>query len=57
MKKLRDYILEELATPLNTTGMGNVVVPTDNATGTDLFVQNKQIIRKRKIKKHDSKFK
>lgn len=57
MKKLRDYILEELATPLNTTGMGNVVAPTDNTTGTDLFVQNKQIIRKRKIKNHDRKFK
>lgn len=57
MKKLRDYILEELATPLNTTGMGGVVAPTDNTTGTDLFVQNKQIIRKRKIKNHDHKFK
>lgn len=57
MKKLRDYILEELATPLNTIGMGNVVAPTDNTTGTDLFVQNKQTTRKRKIKTHDRKFK
>lgn len=57
MKKLRDYILEELSTPLNTIGMGNVVAPTDNTTGTDLFVQNKQTIRKRKIKNHDRKFK
>lgn len=57
MKKLRDYILEELATPLNTTGMGDVVAPTDNTTGTDLVVQNKQTIRKRKIKSHDRKFK
>ena len=56
MKKLRDYILEELTTPLNTTGMGNVVAPTDNTTGTDLFVQ-KQTTRKRKIKSHDRKFK
>ena len=57
MKKLRDYILEELATPLNTIGMGNVVAPTDNTAGTDLFVQNKQLLRKRKIKTHDRKFK
>ena len=57
MKKLRDYILEELSTPLNTIGMGGVVAPTDNTTGTDLFVQNKQTIRKRKIKNHDRKFK
>lgn len=57
MKKLRDYILEELSTPLNTIGMGNVVAPSDNTTGTDLFVQNKQLLRKRKIKSHDRKFK
>lgn len=35
MKSLYEYIREEMATPGNTMGMGNPMVPTDTTPGTE----------------------
>ncbi len=58
MKDLRTYLEDLLATPMNTTGLGSVTVPTDTTPGSgDLpygcFAKNdiKKQLKKRKKKK------
>ena len=34
MKNLRKYIEEELATPMNTMGMGGITTPTETTPGS-----------------------
>lgn len=57
MKHLRDYIIEELTTPTNTLGMGNLVLPTEATTGSgdQLLLKktrsNKRASKNKKLRK------
>lgn len=52
MKNFKDYLKECNATPMNTIGMGNPSMPTDDAPGSGdalCFINNK----KKRVKKNN----
>ena len=56
MKSIKDYINEcDFTTPLNTPGMGNVILPVNDVNGSEpiIVLKQKRKLKKRKNKKHE----
>lgn len=55
MKRLIDYIKEEMSTPMNTLGMGNPVPATLDTIGTEPLVTETPKARRKRLRDEKNK--